>query len=521
MNPNPPNPFVEALIRNYKLIVGVVAGLILLNLLFGYAFLSVSVGGDRAEQAKLSLYQNTEKKTGLRKGLNLVKRGEYSLRADTDKEQTEVHVEVKRLRMNRADINLSAQRAIKKIFSGSQGCVFGDSNLATDQTVYSYNCNGPKTISRYSFVDKPVVGQLFNQRIYAGTSYKNGLLGLVAGLEGTDDELRMAHVSSSKITPLAFIGNPTISAASYTVIPTTKADGSDGDAFVMADTDKRELVYFKNLSDTQPQKLPMESGDRKLYATGRDNAVFVLGTRPVLVDADKDKKLRGKDEGDPHDQPGGTIKQYSIEGDTLKETATIELPEDLDMSSFQAISRDTLIVKNLNGATTIYRLNGSDIKLYDKIETTDALVPYKNGFVFRRGLDYLSYNVDTRQSQLLYRLDNLTPTTLQNVNGQITLGAFLKNSSTQYTFALLDTPREDKEMHRLLSYPTGSSRDLLAIDYNDKYIYAEFALKSFVSDRRTGQLTFDETEVANKRSRLTEQLKNDGIDMSKYTLINR
>lgn len=499
---------LELIVRRFKLLLALTTLGLISFVGWRFSLVSVQVSGYSTDPViEAQVHGQTAQK--LRPGLNIVRTGHYVLRVSDRDKLTEQATQSQALHLTRVHVPLQAQQNARKISGNSLGCMFGGAASLTAASSNSYSCNGRTKLFHHSFVDQPQRTELQHDYVYGAVPYSDGILAFTNPPGGVNIGLDFINETSRLTTSFSTLLNSDIS--DLTIVPLQT--GQTGDSgFVVLNRQTKQLQRFSSLADKLPASLNLKSaGDTTNTSydiSATTGKIYVVVTTP-----------KADTPATPSDNPHGSQVQLRLYNpSSLHLDNTIALATGSELGQLQPLGSDRLVNHNLKGDLDIYRLNGQKLVLENTIYQASRPVTGPDRLIYSRNKDLFSYQPANQTSQLIYRFDQLLPSSVQLLQGQVVLGTAVPNAGLLHNFVLTTQATNPRNLEKVLSY-AGSGDDTSYTDFNSNIIYAELKINNITSERSTGQIIYDPAEVTTKRNNLRQRLLQDGIDLTKYKLV--
>lgn len=470
--------------------------LITVFVFLNYTFLTITVSGENTDNAAIQIKDEDGKYKKLRKGSNFVKRGKYLLQAETGSEKTKKNITLPKLGTLQVNIELKPQIEVKKILSGSLGCVSGISRQ--DQTIYTYNCaGGANNILGYKFNDKPSLIPTNMPRVYYPKAYKNGLLGFIAS--GLDDQLQLAYVEDGVTKQLPYFIPAESEFGSLDILPL------EDTSFVVLNKNDFEMAFFNNIDAEKPEVTQLDTNKTVHQGSSVGSEVFILSANLI-------------DTNDPHAEEitDVSLTSYRINKDGLEAGNNLAVENGTKLFGIKVMQQGVYVIENLEGTIDIYSGDGKNVEQTDSI-TGQLATSYGDGFAYLEGSDFYYYDAASSSSHLLYSPGNLFRANSVESVDEVLVFHLIGPGGKLFGFTTTVNPEYDTSLIKILELQNKNYID--TIDFNQNTIYAKLLLTSYVSDHETGQFTFDPDEFNAKKDQFNKDLSGMGIDLSKYRIV--
>lgn len=493
--------------KHYKLLIFLFLLFILAIFLAQYSFLNVSVSDSQQDgDISIELRKAGETKSQpARQGLNIVRTGNYIVAASDDNKSSELPAKVRQLRSTSLAIDLQPQRNVSKIAGDTAGCIFSDNTIPKNGFALSYNCYSKGSLLKHTYGNAPAKNPLYSDVFFNTTPYMNGALGFVSS-GGTN--VALTYADSTQKKPLNYSSSLPDNINDLQIVV---FENSGSQPFAIIRHDTGEVIFFNSLASTSPQKFTFTKGDiTQASAAGKSLLIFTAdtGTRTSSADSENLETLKDL-----------TLSRYTISNGQLSENSSLLVDETGETASFQQVSDDLIISTSFSDDAILYQAN-NELQEIRRISNIDRVYTGGGVLLIQRGDSLYRYIPENQELRLIYKMDDLSLSSAQIVGGNIIIGGAVKGAGTYYNYLVQDTEREDQPIDKVVSYPSDGSF-VSYVDYSGNKIYAVLDLLYITSSKTTGQVSFDEKEVSDKKAELMRKLESNGIDLSVYTLTTK
>lgn len=425
-------------------------------------------------------------------------------------------------------VELHNQSKREKIGIGSSYCP-----ILSGTDLYSYSCAGTDNLSRVATlsvennIDREVIG---TPRLIAAQSYRDGILAIHT-TEYLDADLvipTLIFIRDGKIESRKELPDALSTRTDDTLDYFLRINEQESEKFIITFNENRAIVAFDNLEDrgtnlqipdnhdqvNQLTDALRYSGNQVTYALGSSS----LGHRDPM---DEDAPQRA------HLDDSIQVRQYAIDSNTaqLEQAVTFE---DVRTDN-AALCTPSHICLNERGAITVHSLEDPSTSLATIYGVTSSIVPLDaTRFIYLKENRAFIMNTENTEARQVYFSDNFKVKSLTASSQGIILNASVADGG-KYAYSFLIPPSlkpadTNTFIDDVLPYPQGAiDGAVLASDFYKDEVVVKVQLDSWTSPVRVSgggasDYTYDENEFNEKRDRILQQLREDGITSDDYRI---
>ena len=508
--------------------IAAISLLVLINILFTRSIVKISLQNNTDKSATFTastlvdnVYQPViEKKVepgSSNSFYRLLKKESHLLKLSNNKASSSLVVVPKGLVTSDVLLSIDGQKQIEKAANRTETCTTGSRKT----TLVTYECDQFSELQVVSgnkdlFESKNIV---LDQVSAYHTAYKDGLLSLVSFIEL--DEYDYRDVRLEKLVGNSiFYTNLKTGDISRVLLPDQVTLLTSGR--ILVDPVSEQILLVSNedalyvLKDFSEESMIavskndiIKSGSHKTnYFSLNDGRIAALNTPEAY------RHLASEREEDP-----AGLFLYDLEAKTSQE---LGLPEDFSASDVW-LYEDKLVFQS-NFGLDEYLIDGDNsLQLVNSYDEGKNPLIYEDKFYFvsRSGLfvSELNSNKERRVgAKLVAGEDNLSPSDLERSSDGLYMSGFLVNDrfSRLHSWKVTDQPQDGKRLESILPYQPDDLIFVSGMEFIDNEINVELLLRSVVSNRQTGEFSYDETEKQEKIDRLYDRFSDDGFNPDDY-----
>lgn len=508
----------QAIFRNKARLLAVFGGVLVLLLLGNYTLLNVrtSSNAQLTRSAGLGPIENVK---SLRRGWNIVRRGEARIVAKTEdgSQSTVKAIASKALRPLTIDMSLEPQKQFVKSISFSKGCVAGSVEDLSNGRGLTYQCGGGD-IAQADFTTKASTSPILEQYTLVNpVSFNDGILSFAypknsANQVGsTGDVTRLLYIKDGSPTTIQTTSQTFSSAASTKII--SSADKS----FVVTNTERKTIAYYQSVAEAAA-KIYTFDNDLADIASDAQPAFSLAGDKLFMVYSVKPSDQK---------QAGRAVLQSYILGDTIKKDDRHTIETAIEADTLTAINQQTIYIEPNKGLFEnshdgyVYQTSNQTIERSDVIYGLLYSVAVNGQLYYSQDGQIYRYDPDQRISQLVVApAKPVLITGLQSVNGEtvVASGYSLLSQSNQTNYVIgSQSTGSEQQASSLFPYDL-TKLPLSSMDYTSNKLYFRLDLNSVIYPRDSNEIRYSQPEFNSKRTTVLNQLKKDGIDTSEYQI---
>ncbi len=472
-----------------------------------YSFLIISGAPDQApEQLTLTATENGAKEKALRNGINIVRRGNYSLRATKGMMKTTAYPRVRALRVERLYVSFENQKVVEKVAPNQveATCLFGDVT-----NVYIY-CSGGKLFKRQAgdvFKNQPYLTSVAIQT--EPVPYKDGILSFIT-YEGTSEEadnyIQLAYISLRGVS----IIEPRVSKFIGSSFGKISVHGNE---FLITNDATKKLYYF---SDYNKQPIDYSFAKDASNLADSSNVVGVLGEGIAIVTYNERPTVEKDEFGEQMGKAFGLT--YVVNDKIVRKQEAQVIGEGHGDNIGLSGSGKLLVFHDYFSKETVL-FNAENLKKELMIPNTDLAVMVSNNLYYTQSDMLYRYDTHRSMSYLLRETGLAIDSLVDTKDGVLFTGSHSSSLATLSTYfssasSVSKSPTDPLD----LMNDTIKELPVITSDYSSKSIFFAVLLDSAYADKGNGSFIYDNSEYVRKKELIIKQLKESGLDISSYKL---
>ncbi len=468
------------------------------------SFISLKVEG--TNETITALYTVGGKVRNIKPGLNYVKPGEATINIISNNKQTLASMKVSRLRSNTVSVLLESQKTTTKVVGGTNkliNCIAGSMVILSCQDNQIYKQSYDQKITHENlYPNQKVIGQ--------AVPYKQGVLSIVSDVSDGPAKYKLVHTTTTGQESLVVSNDIVVGAAGNPRIFTSNTDSR----FVVLNPTSAEAIIY--------------SGVGKIMSRAKlDNTFFDVDFEQISLTLDDNTMkiaypiIDKKNQDDVFSGSNAKIKlfNYTISSKKIElmDESTLETGK---IGGLLYLSDNTLLILGQDSNLNIFNIKKNKIKLSTTLRRVDNVVIASKRIFYTSNKGLYEYIQDKNQSRLRNDFSSINEARLLVLNNKPVLVGNTNNSVTTFSAYLVNDDSRDDEFNLFNLFPYDTNiLPLVSSDYIGNTIFLSVDLKSIIFNRDTGEVSYNKAEFEQKKVIITEKLRSDGVDLSKYTLV--
>lgn len=433
----------------------------------------------------------------------------YTVMVTEDDGETVGFTNLQRFKSSDISLELSPEKNVNKLARGSLGC-----DRVIKNTVYSYSCTTRSAVFKHNrspdrFLDPAPLNKGLNHEFNI-QPYLDGVLAVFE-----DNETQYVDYLNLKTNSKQRASVPSENPEEYIII--TDAINSDP-KFLLCNTKEQYCYIYKNISDSNPRRMTLpETDDTQLefanhfYSLHKNKFLYYTG-RPDYA-SDDPEELKAYRKGIKNN-----LYITDISGD-LSFNKT-NLPDSFKANKAILIQDDKMLVQRVS-TVELYDIK-DELKLVFGVNNPDDIEATADGFIFHIGGSIFGYSLANNTATRLFSSSHLTISRIFSNASGIHFNGFVSNSidKTLHSYTVTNQNLTGIRWEDFLPYTADKNNlPINKMDYSSSYIKIQPQLTSFGTDRATGEIFYEESEIKKVRQRVLNRLKLDGIDVNSISVI--